>query len=338
MPELPEVETIKRAVEKATVGGVIERIEVHQRQFRNALSGEFEKQVIHKRIESFNRIGKYMIMNLNDNLSIVWHFGMSGKFKIESEYPEVLEKHDHIIIKTNRSCLIYHDPRRFGMVFPIATDRIKSHPIFNQLGLDPWDKKLIKDYLLKKLRHKRIAIKSALLDQKIICGIGNIYASEILYHARIDPRRASESITSDEAEKIISCTRAVLKSAIEAGGSTIHDYKRPDGDIGYFQQSHCVYNKKGLRCPECCCILQKRTAYKKSNKAADQLFTVPLCKNRRQLCVKRYYAFSLQCYYPVLFRRFMQRSLLKVWMICLYRTICRKSHRMMSLSVMRKHV
>lgn len=272
MPELPEVETIMHALEAAVKGDVIERIEIRQRQFRNILSPDFATDLTGRRIDSFCRIAKYMIMNLSENLSVVWHFGMSGTFRIEAKCPETLQKHDHIIIKTNRSYLIYNDPRRFGMVLPLKTDEIKKHPIFINLGSDPWDKDLTSAYLLHKFQNKRIAIKPALLDQSIICGIGNIYASEILYQARINPKRPCESITAKEAERIILCTRQVLEKAIRAGGSSIHDYKHPDGHIGYFQQSHCVYNKKGLRCPQCRCALSKTGGIQKIEQSGRSTF------------------------------------------------------------------
>ena len=264
MPELPEVETIKNAVADALTGAVIEQTLVYQRKFRIPLDADFADKIQNCRIESFSRFAKYMMMHLSNHKTVIWHFGMSGKIKIESTIPATRDKHDHVIIKTDKGVLIYNDPRRFGLVTICDTDKLKQHPLFAMLGLDPWDKNLNKAYLLQKFSHKKTAVKIALLDQSIINGIGNIYASEILYHAGINPNRSAESVSAAEAEKIIKYTRQVLEAAIKAGGSTIHDYKHPDNSIGYFQESHCVYNKTGLRCPQCCCDIKKTGGIQKT--------------------------------------------------------------------------
>jgi formamidopyrimidine-DNA glycosylase len=153
--------------------------------------------------------------------------------------------------------------RRFGLVTYCESAKIKENHLISKLGLDPWDENLTAEYLLNKLQNKKLPIKICLLDQEIICGIGNIYASEILYLARIHPERSAESITLSEIKRLIKYTREVLESAIKAGGSSIHDYVHPDGDIGYFQESHCVYNKTGLRCPHCRCSVARTGGIRK---------------------------------------------------------------------------
>ena len=264
MPELPEVETIKNTVAAAIDGAVILDAVVNQPKLRLPVPNDFRACITGARIVSFKRIAKYMLVGLDNGQTIVWHFGMSGKIKIESQMPTILEKHDHLIIKTDKGILIYNDPRRFGLVTLCESDKIRQHKLFKHLGPDPWDKEFNTDYLLQKLAGKKTPIKIALLNQEIVCGIGNIYASEILYHARILPNRMAESITVKEANLIIKYTRQVLEEAIKAGGSTIHDYKKPDGDIGYFQQKHCVYNKTGQKCPQCCCNINKTGGIQKS--------------------------------------------------------------------------
>ncbi|MBO6282023.1 MAG: bifunctional DNA-formamidopyrimidine glycosylase/DNA-(apurinic or apyrimidinic site) lyase [Alphaproteobacteria bacterium] len=264
MPELPEVETIKNTVAAAVDGAVILNVIVNQPKLRLPVPNDFTKQIVGARIESFKRIAKYMLINLNNGQTIIWHFGMSGKIKIKSQMPTTFEKHDHLIIETDKGTLIYNDPRRFGLVVLCESDKIKQHKLFADLGPDPWDKEFNTEYLLQKFKNKKAAIKVALLNQTIVCGIGNIYASEILYYARILPNRTSESITKAEAELIVKFTRQVLEEAIEAGGSTIHDYKKPDGDIGYFQQKHCVYNKTGQKCPQCRCNIRKTGGIQKT--------------------------------------------------------------------------
>lgn len=263
MPELPEVETIKNTVAAAVDGAVILDVIVNQPKLRISIPADFKERIVGARITSFKRIAKYMLINLNNGQTIIWHFGMSGKIKIESQMPTTFEKHDHLIITTDKGILIYNDPRRFGLVTLCESDKIKQHKLFKHLGPDPWDSEFNADYLIQKFKAKKVPIKIALLNQEIICGIGNIYASEILYHARILPNRAAESINKHEAELIVKFTRQVLEEAIKAGGSTIHDYKKPDGDIGYFQQKHCVYNKTGQKCPQCRCNIAKTGGIRK---------------------------------------------------------------------------
>lgn len=264
MPELPEVETIKNAVQKVIEGAVIKKVDVRNNNLRELIPSDFAQRIKGKRIVTLKRIAKYMLMELDNRLTVIWHFGMSGKVRIENRWPQQPQKHDHLIIETSKGVLIYNDPRRFGLVTLAASDGLKQHHLFKNLGLEPWDKQFTGDYLLQKFAAKKCAVKIALLDQTIVCGIGNIYASEILYLARIRPDRTSESINKDETNRLVKFTRQVLEAAIAAGGSSIHDYKRPDGDIGYFQESHCVYNKTGLRCPQCRCNLAKTGGIKKT--------------------------------------------------------------------------
>lgn len=253
MPELPEVETIKNTVAQTLLGAQINKVTVRQRQFRQNVPDDFEKRIEGAKVTALKRIAKYMLVELDNGQTIIWHFGMSGKIKIESSLPETLDKHDHIIFETSNGVIIYNDVRRFGLLTVCASDKLKENPLLKELGLDPWEKELTPEYLLNALHSKKCAIKIALLDQSIICGIGNIYASEILYKARILPTREAKTINIEECALIIKYTQEILEKAIAAGGSTIHDFKRPDGDIGHFQNQHCVYNKTGQRCPDCCC-------------------------------------------------------------------------------------
>lgn len=253
MPELPEVETIKNTLAPKMIGAVIKSVLVKQRKFREVIPENFESIATNRKIVSLKRFAKYLLINLDNDYTLIWHFGMSGKFKIESSLPKNFEKHDHIIIETDKAVFIYNDTRRFGLVSYSESKKINEHHLFKKLGLDPWDKNLTAEYLLNKLQNKNVPIKISLLNQEIINGIGNIYASEILYKARIHPQKESSNITIDEANRIIKFTKEILEQAIKAGGSTIHDYKKPDGDIGYFQHNHCVYNRTGQRCPDCNC-------------------------------------------------------------------------------------
>lgn len=275
MPELPEVETIKNTVAAAVNGATILNATVFQPKLRESVPADFAERIHGAKISKLRRIAKYMLTDLNNGLTIIWHFGMSGKIRIETAANPPKEKHDHVVIETDKGVICYNDARRFGLVLLCESAKLAEHHCFKHIGLDPWDANLTPEYLLQKLANRRCAIKLSLLDQEIICGIGNIYASEILYRARIRPERPSESVSAAEAAEIIKYTRIILEEAIKAGGSTIHDYRRPDGDIGYFQQHHCVYDKTGQRCPDCTCDIAKTGGIKKIVQGGRSTFYCP---------------------------------------------------------------
>ena len=257
MPELPEVETIKNAVAKGIGKAKILSLEVRNSRLREEVPADIAQKIVGATILNYRRIAKYIVVDLDNGLSLIWHMGMSGKVKITDTLPE-LEKHDHIIILTTNGYIIYNDPRRFGLFSYVASDELFKNRYFAKLGTDPFDEKLNAEYLYDKLHnHLKTPIKISLLDQTIIAGIGNIYASEILYESRISPIRESGKISLEECDLLIKNTRKVLQKAIKAGGSTLRDYKKPDGSMGYFQQQHCVYNKTGLACPDCKCDIIK---------------------------------------------------------------------------------
>lgn len=257
MPELPEVETIKNAVAKGIGKAKILSLEVRNSRLREEVPADIAQKIVGATIQNYRRIAKYIVVDLDNGLSLIWHMGMSGKVKITDTLPE-LEKHDHIIILTTNGYIIYNDPRRFGLFSYVASDELFKNRYFAKLGTDPFDEKLNAEYLYDKLhKHLKTPIKISLLDQTIIAGIGNIYASEILYESRISPIRESGKISLEECDLLIKNTRKVLQKAIKAGGSTLRDYKKPDGSMGYFQQQHCVYNKTGLACPDCKCDIIK---------------------------------------------------------------------------------
>ena len=253
MPELPEVETIKEALRKAVEGAVIQKVIVRNRKFRIPVPADFEDTLEGAAILKVYRIAKYAVLDLDNGFSVVWHFGMSGKVKIIDTYPADLEKHDHIIIVTTRGILMFNDARRFGLMTCLKTSNLRACSLFSHTGPDPFDEQFNADYFSAKLCHKKTAIKIALLDQSIVNGIGNIYASEALYAARISPLRECCSLSKHEISNLINAVRKTLQKAIDAGGSTLRDYRKPDGSMGYFQHMHCVYGKAGQKCPDCSC-------------------------------------------------------------------------------------
>lgn len=264
MPELPEVETIKTAVAKGIGCCRIEQVVVRNPNLRQKVPADLPQKVENAMIINFRRIAKYIVIDLDNGLSLLWHMGMSGKISLCDKRPTTLQKHDHIIIKTTNGFIIYNDPRRFGLFTYCQTDNIKNIKLFAKTGVDPFGDSLTTDYLFGRLQQKKkLPIKEALLDQSIIAGIGNIYASEILYESRISPLRLCSEISKEECKKIIANTRDILQKAIKAGGSTLRDYKKPDGSLGYFQNQHCVYNKTGQPCPDCICNIAKTGGIKK---------------------------------------------------------------------------
>ena len=272
MPELPEVETIKNAIELAIGNGVINKVRVNNNRFRIVVPEDFGDVLEGSRIRAFRRIAKYIVIDLSNGKSIIWHLGMSGKVKISSELPEFFDKHDHIVIETTSGVLIFNDARRFGLITYCESEKILEHPLFKNIGIEPFDDRLDGKYLYERLKTKKIPIKVALLDQSIINGTGNIYASEALYIARIYPRRESADISLKECNKIVDAIKATLEKAIEAGGSTLRDYRKPDGSMGYFQNMHCVYGKTGQQCSECKCDIKKTGGIKKIVQAGRSTF------------------------------------------------------------------
>lgn len=263
MPELPEVETVKNALSKAVCGAKIINVTVLCNKFREKIPDDFAQKVIGADIVLCRRIAKYVIINLSNNLSIVWHLGMSGKIKILPRKPATLEKHDHVVIETNKGCLIYNDPRRFGLLTYCESANCSSFPALKNIGPDPFDENLTPQYLYNQFQAHATPIKIVILDQKIICGIGNIYASEALYAAKILPTCPAKSLALRECTALLDAVRNILSKAIKAGGSTIHDYRKPDGSSGEFQNQHCVYNKTGQRCPDCICDISRTGGIKK---------------------------------------------------------------------------
>lgn len=264
MPELPEVETIKSAIAKGIGNAKILDLVVRNSRLREQIPADIATKVKGATISGYRRIAKYIVIDLNNDLCLLWHMGMSGKVKLCDDMPVELDKHDHIIITTDNGIMIYNDPRRFGLFTYYNKDKLGKCSWLQKVGIDPFDKNLDSDYLYKCLqKHHLTPIKQALLNQEIIAGIGNIYASEILYESRILPTRLSGNVTLEECACLVENTQKVLAKAISAGGSTLRDYKKPDGSMGYFQQQHCVYNKTGQRCPDCKCDIKNTGGIKR---------------------------------------------------------------------------
>lgn len=275
MPELPEVETVKNGIAGFAGQARILKVEIRNRQLREKIPEDTEQKITGAVITGLRRIGKYIIVDLDNDLCLVWHLGMSGRIKTLVQAPEQIQKHDHISIETTAGWLIYNDPRRFGLFTYVEKERLFRSKYLCKMGIDPFDQRLNAAYLSAKLRQRKTPVKEALLNQNIINGIGNIYASEILYAAGISPLRPAESLSPRECAALVDCTRKVLQKAIDNGGSTLRDYHKPDGSLGYFQNLHCVYNKTGQRCPNCKCNPEKTGGIKKLVQAGRSTFYCP---------------------------------------------------------------
>jgi len=269
MPELPEVETVRRGLAPAMEGATIARLELRRPDLRFPLPAEFPEAVGGKRILSLGRRAKYLLMDLDDDLTIVSHLGMSGSFRVEEgeahgspgdfHYPRSKdEKHDHVIFHLgplNRPLrVIYNDPRRFGFMHLWKRSQLDTYPAFVGLGPEPTGNALDGGYLAGRFFGKNQSLKGALLDQGVIAGLGNIYVCEALWRAHLSPlRKAGTLVTPTGRPKkdlllLTEAIRAVIADAIAAGGSSLRDHIQTDGSLGYFQHSFSVYDREGEAC------------------------------------------------------------------------------------------
>ena len=245
MPELPEVEITKNTLSKFIKKTKVIKIEIFKKELRWPIDCRLKSELKNSIILNPFRLGKYILIPTDKNKCILLHLGMSGFIKISKKNLKV-EKHDHIKftflnIKNEQINMLFNDTRRFGFIDCFDNDKLYEHFLIKKLGTEPLSLELNAEYLLKKFNNRNVAIKSALLDQKIVAGIGNIYASEILFLAKIHPLLKVKYIDKKMANKLCKEIKHVLKKAIEKGGTTIRNFKNPEGKIGYFKQSLLVF-------------------------------------------------------------------------------------------------
>ncbi len=274
MPELPEVETVRRGLAPVLEGAVFTHVEQRRADLRFPLPDRFVARMEGRRVESLGRRAKYLLARLDDGQVLAMHLGMSGRFLIGSLVPgddggrEGLAgpgafvhetggggKHDHVIFEmSNLAVIRYNDVRRFGYMTLIEGETLDRHPHFQQLGVEPLSEDLNAVYLATKAKGRKQPLKSFLLDQHVVAGLGNIYVCESLFHARISPEKASGVLANanggatGKARRLASAIRAVIADAIAAGGSSLRDYRKADGSLGYFQHSFAVYGREGEAC------------------------------------------------------------------------------------------
>ncbi len=244
MPELPEVETTVKSLNILKNKKVI-KLSIHTKKLRFLVPNKSLQKIVNSKVINLRRIAKYVIIDLNTANSIIIHLGMSGRLKILKNQ-NLLSKHDHIVfVFVDNYTLIFNDPRKFGFIDITRSDKINNIRYIKRLGIDAMDKKLNTDYLYERFSKSQVLIKQLLLNQHIVAGIGNIYASEILYDARISPMLKGKELNKSQIGTIIKSIKKILKKAIKFGGSSINDYVSPDGTLGNFQNNFKVYGKEG---------------------------------------------------------------------------------------------
>ncbi|MBT4996174.1 MAG: bifunctional DNA-formamidopyrimidine glycosylase/DNA-(apurinic or apyrimidinic site) lyase [Hellea sp.] len=256
MPELPEVETVKRGLEPVMQGFKFERVTLNRLNLRFPFDKNFISRIQGKILTSLIRRGKFLKATLSSNDVLYMHLGMSGRFSIDNDLTAVYNsnnstnpKHNHVIFEMSNGVVVtYNDPRRFGFMELIAPGEPSR---LDKMGPEPLDNMFNAPYLFNKLSGKKSAIKSALLDQSIIGGLGNIYVCEAIFKAKISPKRLAGSLTIKETEILVNEIKGVIKKAIEAGGSSLKDFASVDGNLGYFQHSFEVYGQEKKPCVVC---------------------------------------------------------------------------------------
>ncbi len=269
MPELPEVETVRRGLSPAMTGKVIDRLELRRPDLRFPFSEGLADMAKGKRIDALSRRSKYLLIHLDGDITLISHLGMSGSYRIIDEAAENTpgafhhqrgkdETHDHVIFHLRgpegRLRVIYNDPRRFGFLLLAQTSQLGEHPLIRDLGPEPVGNSLNAEYLASRFATKSQPLKSALLDQKLIAGLGNIYVCEALYRAGLSPKRQARTIVlksgkpTKRLEDLTVAIRQVIAEAIEAGGSSLKDHIQTDGSMGYFQHNFAVYDRENEIC------------------------------------------------------------------------------------------
>ena len=247
MPELPEVETTVRGLAPVLEGRRLVTVEARRPDLRRALPVDLRQRLTGAAVTGLGRRAKYGLIHTDRDDTLIFHLGMSGRWRVD---PEELGAHDHLVIETDEGRrLALNDARRFGSLDLVSTPALDAFPAFAALGPEPLGKALSPAYLTARLAGRIAPIKLLLLDQRIVAGLGNIYVCEALNLARIDPRTPGGAIGKAALGRLVTAIRAVLEAAIEAGGSTLRDYARPDGQLGYFSKQFRVYGREGLACP-----------------------------------------------------------------------------------------
>ncbi len=273
MPELPEVETIRRGLAPVLEGATIAHLDVRRPDLRYPFPDDFAARLSGRRIESVSRRAKYLLIALSGGETLIVHLGMSGRLSVVASPGDAavtvgayvydtgaIPQHDHVILAlaTGQS-IVYNDPRRFGFMLLAQSAKLDQHKAFAGLGVEPLSSSLTASYLAHRSRGRSADLKSFLLDQRIVAGLGNIYVAEALFRARLSPRRTAATLArldgqpNDRAIRLVPQIQAVLNEAIAAGGSSLRDYRHADGASGLFQERFAVYDREGEPCKRSGC-------------------------------------------------------------------------------------
>ncbi|ABG29933.1 formamidopyrimidine-DNA glycosylase [Roseobacter denitrificans] len=256
MPELPEVETVRRGLTPAMEGVVIARADVNRPDLRWPFPADMAARLTGKRVERLRRRSKYILMDLDSGETLLVHLGMSGRMLVSGDplgqfvhsHPAP-EKHDHVVFHmANNARITFNDPRRFGAMDLMETASADTHKLLSVLGPEPLGNDFHESHLIEAFKNRNSPVKSVLLDQRIVSGLGNIYVCEALFRAKIHPIRKAGKISGARVATLVPIIREVLAEAIEAGGSSLRDFKQADGELGYFQHSFDVYGREGAPC------------------------------------------------------------------------------------------
>ncbi|MFN3746833.1 MAG: bifunctional DNA-formamidopyrimidine glycosylase/DNA-(apurinic or apyrimidinic site) lyase [Hyphomicrobiaceae bacterium] len=289
MPELPEVETIRRGLEPVLVGARITRVEQRRADLRFPFPDNFGPRLTDRTVVSLARRAKYLLAHLDDGAVLIIHLGMSGRISITGEgqlgafthNQRNRGDHDHVVLRlASGTEIVYNDPRRFGLMDLATAAALDTHPLLAGLGVEPLGPDLTPEYIARHAAGRRSDLKSFLLDQRIIAGLGNIYVCEALFRAHLKPTRAASCLATASGRPnarvvaLIPHIRAVLEDAIAAGGSTLKDYAQADGSLGYFQHSFHVYGREGEPCLAPAC----RGIVRRTVQAGRSTFFCPACQ------------------------------------------------------------
>jgi formamidopyrimidine-DNA glycosylase len=256
MPELPEVETVRRGLAPSMEGSRIILAHVNRPDLRWPFPPDFAQRLTGRQVERLRRRSKYILADLDEGESLLIHLGMSGRMTVSGDplgqfvhsHP-AHEKHDHVILDmANGARITFNDPRRFGAMDLLPTACAEKHPLLAKLGPEPLGNSFDESYLIAALKGRNTPIKSALLDQRLIAGLGNIYVCEALFRAHIAPARKAGRISEARVASLVPIIRQVLSEAIAAGGSSLKDFRQASGELGYFQHSFDVYDREGAPC------------------------------------------------------------------------------------------
>jgi len=269
MPELPEVETVRRGLAPAMEGARFTKVEVRHRGLRWPIAKDFEKRVTGKTVDGLGRRAKYLLADLSSGDVLVMHLGMSGSFRVDHDgakgqiakyYHEKSKSavHDHVVFHMSTGATVtFNDPRRFGSMKLVKRTKLDQEPLLRSIGPEPLGNEFDAAMLAQACAGKKTSLKAALLDQRIVAGLGNIYVCEALFRARLSPKRQASTIAgrngkpNQRAVALVDAIKAVLQDAIKAGGSSLRDHRRADGSLGDFQHNFLVYDREGAPCPAC---------------------------------------------------------------------------------------